>query len=399
MRVIAYIKQNGIKHCWDIMYHYKLQLVFNKIMLKLNANKPLRDIIIIESHNDFDYNGGVFYQYLLEHEYNQKYKIVWMLKNPNRKKLPRNVTSFQIYQPSFRKAYYLCTAKYLFADNNMMPKQRKGQTSVYCTHGPISLKNVRGKIVVPEGIDYFLCPSKFYKPIIANQLMLPYPNNKLICLGFPAHDLLYKSHTNELKKITKRSFAKVILWMPTFRKGGGFHRNDSNAEQPLGIPLINSKEEYEEMNSMLKENNILLIIKIHPMQNKDSIKIKDKSNICVLTGESVKKLNIDNLRLMRETDALISDYSSAAFDYLHLNKPIGYVFSDEADYKLGFVVKDPRTMIAGNEIDNLNDLYIFLQDIASGKDDFKEQRNALFNKLFQYHDGNSCERIIKFFHI
>lgn len=27
--------------------------------------------------------------------------------------------------------------------------------------------------------------------------------------------------------------------MPTFRKGGGYNRNDSEREQPLGIPLIN----------------------------------------------------------------------------------------------------------------------------------------------------------------
>ena len=116
--------------------------------------------------------------------------------------------------------------------------------------------------------------------------------------------------------------------MPTFRKGITFEREDSTAIEPLGIPIFKIMDEIQDLNDYLKTNNALLIIKIHPMQDLNSIKIHDYSNIKVLNGYSVKKLGVDNYRLMKDTDALISDYSSAAYDYMHLDRPVGFTMDD-----------------------------------------------------------------------
>ena len=67
----------------------------------------LRNTIIIESHNDFDSNGGALYDYLIENGYNSKYKIVWLLRNSKPKNLPNNVVGFNLFKPSLIKEYYL----------------------------------------------------------------------------------------------------------------------------------------------------------------------------------------------------------------------------------------------------------------------------------------------------
>ena len=183
----------------------------------------------------------------------------------------------------------------------------------------------------------------------------------------------------------------MILWMPTFRKGGGYHRNDSRKEQKLGIPLIETQEQYLKLNNYLAENDVFLIIKIHPKQDLENLKIKDESNIKVLTGETVKKLEIDNYALMKCADALISDYSGAAYEYLQLDRPIGYVLDDVNDYIAGFVVEDIHTLIAGAEIYNFEQLESFIVNVVSENDTFKERREKIRNYIYEYHDANSSK--------
>ena len=81
MNPVNHIEQNGIKHTWDVFYEYKADILIQKFLMLFLRDKPLRDIIVIESHNDFDCNGGAFYDYLIDHGYNKKYKIVWLIKN------------------------------------------------------------------------------------------------------------------------------------------------------------------------------------------------------------------------------------------------------------------------------------------------------------------------------
>ena len=61
MNPIKYIKKNGIKRALEIFYVYKLETILEKLMLLVTKNVALKDTIMIESHNDFDCNGGAFY--------------------------------------------------------------------------------------------------------------------------------------------------------------------------------------------------------------------------------------------------------------------------------------------------------------------------------------------------
>ena len=113
MNAIKYIQEKGIKQTFHVIYQYKLDIVIQKVLGVFLKNKPLKDIIVIESHNDFDSNGGAFYEYLINHHYNDTYKIVWLIKHKEslEKTLPKNVDYVMQYVPSFKKNYYKWVAK------------------------------------------------------------------------------------------------------------------------------------------------------------------------------------------------------------------------------------------------------------------------------------------------
>lgn len=399
---IKKIQEKGIRH---ILFHTlpwkineKLDMMISFIIKKIFLSKELQDIIIIESHNDFDSNGGAFYEYLIKHGYNKKYKIVWFLRNKCPRNLPLNVKGYQYSKPNIMKSYYYCVAKYIICGHQMIPSIRAGQKSYYTTHGAFSLKAFKGNVTIPDGISYIMTPSEHLNPILADGYMIDYPNNRMISIGFPLHDILYNQEPGDLMKITRRKYTKTILWMPTFRKSVS-GRKDSSRVYSLGIPIVDSLKNYRKLNKELAKRNVLLVIKIHPMQEMEDVKITSLSNIKLLDGISVKKLGIDNYRLMKDMDALISDYSSSAYDYLHLNRPIAYTMDDAEDYKVGFLVENPKDYMAGTIIYNYEDLYSFIADVSNDIDDYKEKREELSDKIWEFHDGKSCERLAKHMNI
>lgn len=393
MNPIKYLREKGLKHTISIVYRYKLQFLIEKIMLVLTKHGSLKDVIILESHNDFDSNGGAFYEYLIKYGYNKKYKIVWFLRNNYTYELPLNVEGYSYQKPSIRRAYYHCVAKYIICGHWVFPSIREGQKSYYTTHGGFSLKAFKGNVILPKSISYILTPSKYLEPVLADGYMIEYPNDKMISIGFPLHDVLYNTEPGDLKKLTSEKYKKILLWMPTFRKNVD-GREDSSRVQTLGIPIINSYEEYNRLNLTLAKEEVLLIIKIHPMQDMKDIKVSSLSNICLLDGNTVKKLRIDNYRLMKDADALISDYSSAAYDFLHLNRPIAYTMDDAEDYK-GFLVDNPKDFMAGEIIYTYEDFCVFITNVINNVDEYKEKRRELFDKIWEFHDGKSCERLAK----
>ena len=393
---VKYVKEKWLKHSFEVIYRYKIDKIIEKILRLFLKNKPPENVIIIASHNDFDCNGGAFYDYLIKNNYNKKYKIIWLLRNDKKYDLPENVKAYYEFRPSVAKDYYLNVAKIITSDCEMIGSRNSAQKSYFFSHGPIGLKNVKGKIIFPDSVDYILAPSMEFMPVFAEQRGIDINSKRFVHLGYPFFDTLFSEPTGELKKITKKEFSKVILWMPTFRKGGGDRRSDSVAEFPMGIPTVENEEMLVELNEKLVCMDMLLIIKIHPMQDLSEFKLHSMSNIFVLTGTDVKKLDIDNYRLMREVDALISDYSAASYEFLPLNRPIGYDFSDIDDYKIGLCVKNVDEYIAGPKIYNFEQFIGFLETVYSGKDEYKEKRTELIARLYDPCDDKCCERIAKF---
>ena len=165
MNLIGYLREKGIRHAFDTLVNYKLNDAIENVLLCFYKNKPLKDIIIIESHNDFDSNGGALYDYLISNEYNKKYRIVWFLRNKCPKDLPENVEGYEYTGINLKRAMYHCTAKYIFSEHHVIPAVRDDQIAVFMRHGAGGLKNAANVMTLPHGFKYILGMSKSYAHI------------------------------------------------------------------------------------------------------------------------------------------------------------------------------------------------------------------------------------------
>lgn len=255
------------------------------------------------------------------------------------------------------------------------------------------MKNCRGMISVSDDVDHVISASSFNNMLMSDIYGIDV--SKFVETGMPCTDILFSEKTAYQEWHSEDR--KVMIWLPTFRQSKqSCWRNDSILKSATGLPLIETKKSYEILDSELKKENIILIIKLHPSQDIKEIHIKETDNIKIFFPDTIKKMGIDTYDLLREADALISDYSSVSFDYLLMDRPIAYVLSDYEEYKLGFAVDNPKDFMPGDYIYNIDDLLAFIARVSNGEDIHRKERNILCKKIHKYRDGKSCERIVKY---
>ena len=121
------------------------------------------------------------------------------------------------------------------------------------------------------------------------------------------------------------------------------------------------------------------------------------SNIVFVDNEQLYRYDIQINQLLSMADALISDYSSVAVDFLLLNRPMAFMLQDLSVYeeRRGFIFDDVRKYLPGKEIYGLEDVCLFVEEISQGIDTLKSKREGLKSILNNYDDGNCSKRIIE----
>lgn len=395
MNPLTYLKEKGLRRAFQVIWRFKLPKIQVSIVALLTRGRTLENKIVIESHNDFDCNGGALYDWLIENGYNDQLKIVWRLYHDVPARLPKNVSCVPVYGPSWKRAWAICTAKWLTADCTVADKVREDQISVYMTHAAFSLKETKGLVEVSPSVDYVLGLTPEMDDYFIDECGINAESTEILHLGYPDLDrLLSEKHTNGYA-LNAHSAKKVILWMPTFRKGVVYGREDSSAVFPYGVPLIDSESRLIDLNEVLAKLDIVLVVKLHPKQDVTSIGLDKLSNVVLLTGDAVREAAFDNYDLMLEASALISDYSGAAYQYLILNRPLAFVLSDLDEYKVG-LINHPEDYMPGSKIMTYEDLCNFIREVAVGSDRYSEERGALRSRFYGDCDARSCERLVHF---
>ena len=139
----------------------------------------------------------------------------------------------------------------------------------------------------------------------------------------------------------------------------------------------------------------MLVLKLHPFQDRERIGRVQSDRIAVLDNGRLADLGIQINQLLGHADALISDYSSAAVDYMLLDRPIGFTLDDVEEYarSRGFVFPHIQEWLPGKELFSFPDFCTFVREIAEGTDSTGEKRQRLKGEMHRYGDGNSCKRI------
>lgn len=363
----------------NITYRYEA----GKWMERLLRRLPLTDSIVFQGEGDTCDNAKAFADYLLSN--GKKHRIYWLCDHPEKFKETKKV-KYIFRRGNLRKISYtqlwkclsaMTRSKYLIFENQFTKKMRDDQITVYLNHGSPPLKSVKGKINLPSTLNYAVCPSENCADILAQQYSIN--KERLIYCGSPRTDILFtkKIDFRLLSFMNKDCFEHIILWVPTFRQHRANGRVDSAMTYEYGVPIMHSAEDWTDIADELKKRNILLIYKPHLLQKTENLHIPDTMNIRFITSEQLDEIGSDVYQLMKICDAMITDYSTIAFDFMLLNRMIGYTIDDMDKYQIGFSVNNPLDYMPGNKIVTKQDFIHFLTDVSNRNDRYYEERQKV----------------------
>jgi CDP-glycerol glycerophosphotransferase (TagB/SpsB family) len=377
---------------------------FKKILYPLSYLNKLVEKnekkILLYSNLGFRDNVKSIFDYLINNGYNKKYQIICSLDDYE------NYTDNQIKNVKFisniQGVHHYLTSKYCFYCFGKYPiKPSKKQIVINLWHGmPLKKIGNMESNYRKEDFNYFthvLSTAPFFSPFMMEAFNCR--QDQVLISGQPRNDELFVD--NNVKEIFNISdYKKVIVWLPTFRVSTRLnlrnHLSKKNTE--LSFPIVDDKTKMTKLNNLLALDNSILLIKPHPMQDLVESDLVQYSNVRIVQQQDLNEKSISIYNLLKEADALLTDYSSVYFDYLLLNRPIGFTIDDINEYKesRGFVVDDPLEVMPGEKVKNYDDFIRFIEKIIDEDDKYANERHKINNLCNTYKDGNSSKRIIEF---
>lgn len=199
-----------------------------------------------------------------------------------------------------------------------------------------------------------------------------YDEERVNTLGFPRFDSLSSENTK-----------REILFAPTWRK----NLDEKNFLNSSFYKVINAFLTNDDLIEFLRQNDYKLVFKPHfnllPFVN------HFKEN-------DVVKINCDDSyqKLFNQSCIMITDYSSVAFDFAYLKKPVFYYHSndfDEFHYAEGYFSYE--TMGFG-EVENTEDELVngIIQCIKNDCE-MEEKYKVRVDEFFKFTDKNNCKRV------
>ncbi len=337
--------------------------------------------IVFMSRPDYSDNALAFYEYLKSDERFSNYKIYWAVSSNCKE--GKEFENVKLYRNSglisYKSLKLIMCAKYLFSTHDFVfPKSKslQGQVYVMLWHG-CGYKDKPSK-TTSHNFDWACVPGPLFVKTKAKSWNVS--ESKFIAKGYPRYDwMLQKSESAERMalRIKGNSLQKLVIWMPTFRNSVVNKNTQENAITQF--PLMRDAESWDRLDLYCEKRGIKLLIKLHAVQKSYDIDFSKLKMISLLTNSDFNCYGVQMYQFLAYSDALISDYSSIAVDYLILDKPIAFALDDFEQYKKlrGFVFDDPRKYMPGHHMYSQEDLFAFLDDVANGADPYKDARKQM----------------------
>ena len=378
---------------------------------RLLADPPevIKNSIVFTSTEDFSDNPRALYEYMIDNGYNSKYKITWLFefdKNYRDLNTPnvRSVRMFNKRHQRTAEAYEaILSAEYVFFSHNVNWAKlfRPEQKFIELWHGCGYKGRQPGETRVIQFDHCVTTGPKYAKELVTHYLC---SEDKLIALGYPRNDWFHTKKTKAAEfaeKIKKDAGAdKLIAWMPTFRKSRVERLATATSVGETGLPLMDSADDLKALDAFCREKGIAVAVKTHVLDADSSSVFKGLTNIIHLDNERLKAEEVNLYEFLAKTDALLTDYSSVAIDYILLDKPMGFILCDfdEYDRVRGWCYDNVKDYMPGHHIYTTDELKGYFSDVASGKDGYKEARASVRPEL-QTESDSYCRDILDHFGI
>ncbi len=232
-----------------------------------------------------------------------------------------------------------------------------------------------------KNISGFITSTWAERQSILNTPEYLYRENEVWLTGLPRYDRLY--HAEE----------RSIVIMPTWRRSlfGDYHAKDSRWDLKPGFE---ESVYYQFYTALLNNNRLLegakrLNFKINFVPHPILFPYIDRFSI----PEDVKLwgINVVYRDMFAKNKLLITDYSSVAFDFAYLRKPVVYVHFDQNHYAEGYFDYE-RDGFGEVEYDlegAVNRIIEYMENDCKLKTKFHER----IDSFFTFNDKNNCQRV------
>lgn len=259
----------------------------------------------------------------------KNYQLVWLLQNPREQKLPEGIKA--VKTGSFLEIYHMATAKYWINNVrfNQYFKKRKGQYYIQTWHAGLGFKRIEKDVEDTLSAEYIRMAkidSAAIDLIVSNGKFMTehfkrifWYEGEFLEKGHPRNDIFYTAGEREKQEIYQRlgidKEKKTVLYAPTFRADYGLSAYDMD---------------YERVLSVLKKKfggDWVLLVRLHP-------NLFDKFDALNLQGDNI--INVSSYSDMQEllfaSDVMITDFTSAMFEFAIMDKPCFLYASDLESY-------------------------------------------------------------------
>lgn len=228
---------------------------------------------------------------------------------------------------------------------------------------------------------------KEYKSLLQKDYM--YDKNVIKLTGMPRYDLL----------LNERKEKNIIALCPTWRKnlvcdskkGSQKREYSTNFNKSEWFNFYNDFINNDRLNSFLEKNNFKIEFCLHPSFSAQIKDFKSTKNVLVTTM-------VDYPAVFKKSKIMITDYSSVAFDFAYMKKPVIYTQFDAETYY------DNHTYTSVGYYNFKNDGFgNIVYDVESAVDElvYIVKNKCIMEKKFQdrvddffkYKDAKNCERV------
>ena len=250
------------------------------------------------SFPDYVGNAKVLYEYMLK-KYKNNMNYTWIVNEEKSIELLKESGANVILIGSKEFNEYIPQTDVFFTTHaNLTGDKNKTKNAIYVElwHGigpkPIgflannlSKEDEKWYKFISETIDYFIVPSAMWKTIFST--MIGIDARRIKSIGLPLLDEIInakgKENLSKVLNLDINKYNKIIMYMPTFKKGCGRDLEASiNEENILNLNDYNDDELIE----YLKSKNYLLIVKRHP---------SDECKYKIINNEHIQHINTEML--------------------------------------------------------------------------------------------------------
>ncbi len=291
--------------------------------------------------------------------------------------------------------YHLATSRVFIVDDYYFPiyviKPKKATTIIQTWHACGAFKKVGYSVAdrsfgaSKELLKQVRIHSNYTYCLVASRSAIPYyseafgqPEETFVVLGIPRTDVLFQRNEGEIGRKVRARYGipegkKVILYAPTFR-GDSAHVAEYGDYLDLDLLRSSCGDEY------------VVLVKLHPFV-RGAVDLGGSGSGFAFDVSDYGDIN----ELMLMSDVLITDYSSAIFEYSLLGKPMLFFAPDYVEYEAerGFYF-DYETGIPGPLFTSSASL---AEHLATGELDTSVVQ-TFRERSFDIADGRASARVV-----